>query len=77
MGRFWKAVQDIGEIEKLLHERFLELGAAAEELTHRETEMEALRDALGWAQPGDLVIMLSLAEKHAVQDYLKNLDQSV
>ncbi|MDH3588177.1 MAG: Mur ligase, partial [Gammaproteobacteria bacterium] len=61
-----------GEIEMLLHERFTELGAGREQLRHHETEMDALKDALDWARPGDLVIMLSLAEREAVLDYLQS-----
>lgn len=52
-----------GEIRELLHEQLLREGASNEQLSHHQTEMEALDDALHWAQPGDLIIMLSLAEQ--------------
>jgi len=61
-----------GEIAKLLHERFLALGAGKTQLQHHETEIGALKDALNWAEPGDLVIMLSLAEQEAVLAHLQN-----
>ncbi len=60
-----------GEIRKLLHTQFLDEGAKAGQLSHSASELDALKDALAWAEPGDLVILLSLAEQDAVMRYLE------
>ncbi len=36
-------------------------------------ETESHDAALDWAQPGDLIIMLSLSDREAIQDKLKSL----
>lgn len=55
-----------GEIASLLREQLMREGATREQITHHQTEMEALDDALHWAQAGDLVILLSLAEQDEI-----------
>ncbi|NNF61273.1 MAG: Mur ligase [Gammaproteobacteria bacterium] len=55
-----------GELKDLLHDRLTKLGARRDQLTHHQTEVAALHDAMAWAQPGDLVILLSLAEQDEV-----------
>lgn len=66
-----------GEIASLLHEQLEREGARPEQITHHETEIEALVDALDWAEPGDLVIILSLAEQEAILARLRELTRAV
>lgn len=55
-----------GEIRDLLHSQFEQEGAHPGQLDHHQTEIGALEDALTWAEPGDLVILLSLAEQDEI-----------
>ncbi|MBT8130756.1 MAG: hypothetical protein KJO35_00690 [Gammaproteobacteria bacterium] len=57
----------------LLHRRFAQIGARKDQLTHHETEIDALQDSLAWAEPGDLIILLSLAEQPAILGQLQKM----
>jgi cyanophycin synthetase len=58
------------EVYRLLRDALIDEGATAAMIGHHETELESLRDALAWAQPGDLVIMLGLGEQQALLEEL-------
>jgi UDP-N-acetylmuramyl tripeptide synthase len=62
-----------GEVYGLIRDELLRLGAAEDQIHHYEEELESLEDALGWAQPGDLVIMLALGGARPVQQRLREL----
>jgi cyanophycin synthetase len=47
-----------GEVPALLETELLRLGARRETLTHAANEVEAVRQALAWARPGDLLLLL-------------------
>jgi UDP-N-acetylmuramyl tripeptide synthase len=47
-----------GEVPALLKDELLRLGAPAEHLSHAGTEVEAVSQALAWARPGDLLLLL-------------------
>lgn len=66
-----------GEIASILHEQLEREGAGSEQITHHETEIGALNDALEWAEPGDLVILLSLAEQQEILARLRELTRAV
>jgi hypothetical protein len=51
----------------------LKQGASDEQIRHNEKELETLEDALAWAQPGDLVIMLALGGAAPVHKRLREL----
>ena len=62
-----------GDVYRLIREELLTLGARDEQLRHHEEELESLQDAIDWAQPGDLVIMLALGGAGPVQQRLREL----
>ena len=48
-------------------------GARNDQIQHFMEETESIDAALDWAQPGDLIIMLALSDREAIQDKLKSL----
>jgi UDP-N-acetylmuramyl tripeptide synthase len=62
-----------GDVFRLIRDELLALGARDEQVRHHEEEMESLQDAIDWAQPGDLVIMLALGGAAPVQKKLREL----
>ena len=69
MARYSRGRPD-GEVARLIRETFLAAGTAPDKLVDEEDELEAVRDALRWAQPGDLVIALVHEDRNAVLDFL-------
>ncbi|MEM9384933.1 MAG: Mur ligase family protein [Pseudomonadota bacterium] len=61
-----------GEVNEIIRRALREAGASAEQLAYHQTEVASLRDALAWAQPGDLVIMLGLGEQAALLEELRS-----
>jgi UDP-N-acetylmuramyl tripeptide synthase len=59
-----------GSVRAVLAEEFRRLGLPAGELVEVETEPEALDAALEWAEPGDLVVMLTHEDRPAVMERL-------
>jgi UDP-N-acetylmuramyl tripeptide synthase len=62
-----------GDVFRIIREQLLALGAKDEQVRHHEEELESLQDAIDWAQPGDLVIMLALGGAAPVQARLREL----
>ncbi len=62
-----------GDVFRLIRDELLQRGAAHEQVCHHEEELESLEDALDWAEPGDLVIMLALGGAKPVQERLRAL----
>ena len=62
-----------GDVFAIIRDELLELGADNSQIVHNEEELESLEDAIGWAQPGDLVIMLALGGAAPVHARLKEL----
>lgn len=62
-----------GEASGILCEEFLRLGAAPESITRADSEFEAVRVALAWARPGDLLILPLHAERDRCLGYLDRL----
>ena len=62
-----------GDVFRVIRDELLELGAAEGQIRHYEEELESLQDAIEWAQPGDLVIMLALGGAAPVQEKLREL----
>jgi UDP-N-acetylmuramyl tripeptide synthase len=69
MARYSRGRPD-GEVARLIRETFLAAGTPPDKLVDEEDELEAVRDALRWAQPGDLVIALIHEDRNAVLDFL-------
>ncbi len=55
-----------GEVYAILRDALIAAGADPAIIAHHHSELESLRDALAWARPGDLVIMLGLGEQQAL-----------
>ncbi len=64
-----------GEVFGILRDELLRCGCPSAEILHVETEMEALDQALAWAKPGDLLILLVLGEADSVRARLAELER--
>lgn len=62
-----------GDVFGIIRGELLELGADDSQILHHEEELESLQDAIDWARPGDLVIMLALGGAAPVQARLREL----
>jgi hypothetical protein len=58
---------------RLIRDELLQLGARDDQVSHNEEELESFDEALAWAQPGDLVIMLALGGAAPMQQRLAEL----
>lgn len=62
-----------GEVYGLIREELIKCGAREEQIRHFFEETESLDAALDWARAGDLIIMLALGDREAIQDKLRSL----
>ena len=62
-----------GEVFGIIRDALINCGARNDQIQHYMEEIESLDAALGWARPGDLIIMLALSDSTAVQEKLKSL----
>jgi len=62
-----------GEVFGIIRDELINCGARKDQIQHFMEETESLDVALDWAQPGDLIIMLALSDREAIQDKLKSL----
>ncbi|TVS12807.1 MAG: Mur ligase [Wenzhouxiangella sp.] len=62
-----------GEVYAILRDELLRCGCPAQDILHVDTELEALEQALDWARPGDLLVLLVLADARAVRERLTAL----
>lgn len=62
-----------GEVYRILSDELLHCGCPATAISHVETELEALQQALDWAEDGDLLILLILGEAAEVRARLAEL----
>jgi cyanophycin synthetase len=63
-----------GEVCGILRDELIRCGCPPEAVLHVDTEPEALERALAWARPGDLLVMLVLADAAAVRARLSELE---
>ncbi len=66
----------LGEVPAVLRDELLRLGAAPESVTMAGTELEGIREALAWAQPGDLLVLLSHTQRAEVLALLDRLREN-
>ena len=59
------------EVPAILEDELLRLGAHREDLAHAATELEAVRQALDWARPGDLLLLLVHTDRDAAMAMLR------
>ena len=62
-----------GDVFGIIRDELLKLGTDDSQIVHNELEMESLQDAIDWARPGDLIIMLALGGAAPAQARLKEL----
>ena len=62
-----------GEVYGIIRDELLKCGATDPQVSHNDEELDSLREALDWAEPGDLVIMLALGGAKPVHEMLKEL----
>jgi UDP-N-acetylmuramyl tripeptide synthase len=62
-----------GDVFAIIRDELLKEGASDEQIGYHQEELESLEDALQWARPGDLVIMLALGGARPVQERLREL----
>lgn len=60
-----------GEIPALLEAELRRLGASDEQLMHTGTELETTTAALDWAEPGDLLLLITHGDRDAVAEFLQ------
>jgi len=64
-----------GEVYAVIRDELLANGARADQVEHREREIDSFEAALDWAQPGDLVLMLALERAPELFERLSALDR--
>jgi UDP-N-acetylmuramyl tripeptide synthase len=64
-----------GEVPAILEDELRRLGADDDSLGRARNEMEAVREALAWARPGDLLVLLIHAQRDAVLELLDRLSE--
>ena len=62
-----------GEVFAVIRDELLHCGAQDGQVIHFDEELDALYFALQWAEPGDLVVMLALADSQSIQQKLTAL----
>ena len=62
-----------GDVFAIIADELKKQGATDEQIRHNDEELDTLNEALSWAQPGDLVIMLALGGAKPVQERLREL----
>ncbi len=60
-----------GEVPAILEAELLRLGAPAASLIHAADDPDAVRKALGWARPGDLLVLLIHTRRAEVLEILR------
>ena len=63
-----------GEIPALMADELRRLGAPEDAIGHAGSELEAIEQALRWAQPGDLLLLISHEDREAVLARMTELE---
>jgi len=63
--------RQLREVPAILEDELLKLGARREGLAHAATELEAVRQALAWARPGDLLLLLVHTDREEAMAMLR------
>jgi UDP-N-acetylmuramyl tripeptide synthase len=64
-----------GQVCDVMETEFLRLGTPGERISRAPSEFEAVRSALAWARPGDLLLLPTHAERSRVLDLLDQLER--
>jgi len=65
--------RETGEVAALLRDEFRQLGYQERQLAVHKEELGALKSALRWARPGDLIVFLAHEDKRAATAMLQRL----
>ncbi len=65
-----------GEATGLIRDELMRLGADPAAFVNADSELAAVRLALGWARPGDLILLPTHAEREAVLALMEHLEVS-
>jgi len=68
--------RDAGEVTGLMEQALLAGGFPADQIGRADTELEATEQALEWAEPGDLLLLLTLAQRVEVLQRLGGLSSA-
>lgn len=66
--------REVGEVPRILRRELQALGAGEDTVDFGDTELEAVKKALAWARPKDLLLLLCHAERDAVIELLTRLE---
>ncbi len=61
----------LGEVPAILVDELLRLGAPAGGVTRADSELEGVEQALAWARPGDLLVLLVHTQREAVLEKIQ------
>jgi cyanophycin synthetase len=64
-----------GEVTTLLADELVRLGAPASAIVRVPSELDAVRESLSWAEPGDLLLLLLHAQRDAALSLLARLQE--
>ncbi len=67
--------RETGEAANILKQQYLKCGIEEQKIDLIEQEIDAVKAAIEWAQPGDLLIMLIHEDRNQVLELLTNLQQ--
>ena len=68
--------RELGDVPAVLDAELRRLGMRPEDLVHAETELEGIRQALAWARPGDLLLLLVHSQRDEVLDLIRRLEET-
>lgn len=63
-----------GAVTKIINRELAALGMAEDQILQAENEMDAVKKALAWARPKDLLVLLIYVERQEVMTYLNALE---
>ena len=70
MGRYSRGRQE-GEVARLLYRLFVEAGADPDSVSYQAEEIDGVKAAIDWAEPGDLAILLVHEDIAGVVEFVR------
>jgi UDP-N-acetylmuramyl tripeptide synthase len=65
--------RELGDVPRLIEDELTRLGCPPERYEHQPTELDAMKAALRWARPGDVLLLLAHSERTAALELLRGL----
>ncbi len=65
--------REFGDVFAVIKDELLSCGADEQQIEHHDEEIESLNSALEWAEPGDLIVMLSLERAPELHERLESM----